>query len=150
MLNSCGQSKPGAGPQGVAPEVAVFTIQQERIPVITELPGRTSAYLVAEVRPQVGGIIQKRFFTEGSDVKAGNVLYQIDPATYETAHSAAKGALARAEANVISIRNRVERYKELVTINAVSQQEYDDVTAALKQAEADVQVNNAATETCPY
>jgi membrane fusion protein (multidrug efflux system) len=146
MLNACGQSKPGAGPQGVAPEVAVFTIQQERVPVITELPGRTTAYLVAEVRPQVGGIIQKRFFTEGSDVKAGNVLYQIDPATYETAHSAAKGALARAEANVISIRNRVERYKELVTINAVSQQEYDDATAALKQAEADVQVNNAATE----
>jgi len=146
MLNACGQSKPVAGPQGVAPEVAVFTIQQERVPVITELPGRTTAYLVAEVRPQVGGIIQKRFFTEGSDVKAGNVLYQIDPATYETAHSAAKGALARAEANVISIRNRVERYKELVTINAVSQQEYDDATAALKQAEADVQVNNAATE----
>jgi membrane fusion protein (multidrug efflux system) len=146
MLNACGQSKPGAGPQGVAPEVAVFTIQQERVPVITELPGRTSAYLVAEVRPQVGGIIQKRFFTEGSDVKAGNVLYQIDPVTYETAHSAAKASLARAEANVISIRNRVERYKELVTINAVSQQEYDDVTAALKQAEADVQVNNAATE----
>jgi membrane fusion protein (multidrug efflux system) len=124
----------------------VFTIQQERVPVITELPGRTSAYLVAEVRPQVSGIIQKRFFTEGSDVKAGKVLYQIDPATYEATHSAAKAALARAEANVISIRNRVERYKELVTINAVSQQEYDDVTAALKQAEADVQVNNAATE----
>jgi membrane fusion protein (multidrug efflux system) len=146
MLSACGQSKPGAGQQGSAPEVAVFTIQQEHVPVITELPGRTSAYLVAEVRPQVGGIIQKRFFVEGADVKAGEVLYQIDPATYETAHSAAKAALARAEANVISIRNRVDRYKELVTINAVSQQEYDDVTAALKQAEADVQVNNAAAE----
>ena len=86
----------------------------------------------------MSGIIQKRFFTEGSDVKAGELLYQIDPATYEAAYAGTKAALARAEANVISIRNRVDRYKELVAINAVSQQEYDDVTAALKQAEADI------------
>jgi membrane fusion protein (multidrug efflux system) len=127
--------------------VAVITLQPERVPIITELPGRVSAHLIAEVRPQVGGIIQKRLFTEGSDVKAGEILYQIDPATYEAAHSAAKASLARAEANIVSIRNRVERYKELVAINAVSQQENDDVTAALKQAEADVLVNKAATET---
>jgi membrane fusion protein (multidrug efflux system) len=95
----------------------------------------------------VSGIIQKRFFTEGSDVNAGEVLYQIDPATYEAAYSVAKAALARAEANAMSIRSRVERYKELIAINAVSQQDYDDAVAALKQAEADIEANKAATET---
>lgn len=147
ILGACGKSQTGSGPQGGLPEVAVVTLQTERITVVTELPGRTSPYLIAEVRPQVSGIIQKRFFTEGSDVKAGDVLYQIDPATYEATFSATKAALARSEANVVSIKNRVERYKELVAINAVSQQEFDDATAALKQAEADVQVNKAATET---
>lgn len=146
-LTACGQSKQGGGPQGSSPEVAVVTLKSERVPIITELPGRTSPYLIAEVRPQVSGIIQKRLFTEGSDVKAGDVLYQIDPATYEAAYSAAKASLARSEANVVSIRNRVERYKELVAINAVSQQEYDDATATLKQSEADIQVNKAATDT---
>ena len=146
MLTTCGKQQ-GGGPQGGVPEVSVVTMQPERVTIITELPGRTSAYLVAEVRPQVSGIIQKRFFTEGSDVKAGELLYQIDPATYEAAYAGSKAALARAEANVISIRNRVDRYKELVTINAVSQQEYDDVTAALKQAEADIEANKAAAET---
>lgn len=146
MLTTCGKPQ-GGGPQGGVPEVSVVTMQPERVTIITELPGRTSAYLVAEVRPQVSGIIQKRFFTEGSDVKAGELLYQIDPATYEAAYAGSKAALARAEANVISIRNRVDRYKELVTINAVSQQEYDDVTAALKQAEADIEANKAAAET---
>jgi membrane fusion protein (multidrug efflux system) len=122
-------------------------LQPERVSIITELPGRTSAFLVAEVRPQVSGIIQKRLFTEGSDVKAGQTLYQIDPATYEAAYSGAKAGLARAEANVVSIGNKAQRYKELVTINAISKQEYDDATAALKQAEADVEANKAATET---
>jgi membrane fusion protein, multidrug efflux system len=146
MLNACGKSQPGSGSQGSAPEVAVVKIQTERVSIITELPGRTSPYLIAEVRPQVSGIIQKRLFVEGTDVKAGAVLYQIDPATYEASYSAAKAALARSEANVTSIRNRVERYKELVDINAVSQQEFDDANASLKQAEADIQVNKAATE----
>lgn len=146
LLTACGQSKQGSGPQGGAPEVAVVTLQPQRVQVTNELPGRTSPYLIAEVRPQVSGIIQKRLFVEGADVKAGDVLYQIDPATYEAAYSAAQAALSRSEANVTSIRNRVERYKELVAINAVSQQDYDDATAALKQAEADIQANKAATE----
>lgn len=146
-LNGCGKSQPGSGPQGGTPEVAIVTVQTERASIVTELPGRVSPYLIAEVRPQVSGIIQKRLFVEGADVKAGDILYQIDPATYEASYSAAKAALARSEANVISIRNRVERYKELVTINAVSQQEFDDASASLKQAEADIQVNKAATET---
>jgi len=147
MLNACGKSQPGSGSQGSTPEVAVVKVQTERVSIITELPGRTSPYLIAEVRPQVGGIIQKRLFVEGADVKAGAVLYQIDPAAYEASYSAAKAALARSEANITSIRNRVERYKELVAINAVSQQEFDDASASLKQAEADIQMNKAATET---
>ena len=147
MLTSCGRSKPSNGSQGAAPEVAVVVVQAERVPIITELPGRTSPYLVAEVRPQVSGIIQKRLFTEGSDVKTDDVLYQIDPAIYEAAYAGAKAALARAEANVISIRNRAQRYRELVTINAVSQQDHDDVVAALKQAEAEIEANKAAVET---
>lgn len=144
FLTSCG--KPKGPPQGGIPEVAVVVMKEERFPIITENPGRTSACLIAEVRPQVSGIIQKRLFTEGSDVKAGDILYQIDPATYEAAYAGARAALARAEANVISMRNRSQRYKELVAINAVSKQDYDDATAALKQAEADIEANKASTE----
>ena len=147
MLTSCGRSKPSNGSQAGAPEVAVVVMQAERVPIITELPGRTSPYLVAEVRPQVSGIIKKRLFTEGGDVKEGEVLYQIDPAIYEAAYAGAKAALARAEANVISIRNRAQRYRELVTINAVSQQDHDDAVAAFKQAEADIEANKAGAET---
>ena len=131
-LSGCGK-KHGAGgpPQGGVPEVAVVTIQPERLTLNTDLPGRVSAFLVAEVRPQVSGIIQKRLFEEGGDVKAGDILYQIDPALYEA-------VLARAEANLAAIQSRAGRYKELVAVKAVSQQDYDDITAALKQAEAEV------------
>ncbi len=143
-LPACGNKK-GVS-QGGPPEVAVVVIKTDRVPVITELPGRTSAYLVADVRPQVNGIIQNRFFTEGSNVRAGDVLYRIDPAIYEAAYAGAKAALARAEANVVSIGNRVKRYKDLVEINAISKQDYDDAVAALKQSEAEVEANKAATE----
>ena len=128
------------------PEVATVTVRTQQVVLTTELPGRTSAYLVAEVRPQVSGIIQKRLFTEGDDVKAGDVLYQIDPAPYQASYESAKAALARSEANVLPLRLRAERYKELVAIKAVSQQEYDDAAAALKQAEAEVEVNKAAVD----
>ena len=128
-------------------EVSVVTLKSQRVILTTELPGRTSAYLIAEVRPQVGGIIQKRLFTEGSDVKEGEVLYQIDPAVYQATYNSAKAALARAEANLIPIRLKAGRYTELVKINAVSQQDYDDASAALKQAEADVEAGKAAVET---
>ncbi|MFA5058893.1 MAG: efflux RND transporter periplasmic adaptor subunit, partial [Opitutaceae bacterium] len=101
---------------------------------------------VAEVRPQVSGIIQKRLFDEGGDVKAGDLLYQIDPAFYEAAYASAKAALARVEANLPAIRSRAERYKELVNIKAVSQQNYDDATAALKQSEAEFGIAKAAME----
>ncbi len=132
---------------GAPPEVGVVVIQPQKVALTTELSGRTSAYLIAEVRPQVGGIIQQRLFTEGADVKAGDVLYQIDPATYRAAYNSAKAALARAEANLIPARLKFERYDELVKINAVSRQDYDDANAALKQAEADVQSGKAALET---
>jgi membrane fusion protein, multidrug efflux system len=146
-VTACGKPQ-GSGPQQAGtPEVAVVTVQPEPVAITTELPGRTSAYVIAEVRPQVGGIIQKRLFTEGSDVKAGEVLYQIDPAPYQAAYDNAKAALTRAEANLPAVRSRVERYKELVAINAVSHQDYDDAAANLKQAEAEVEVNKAALET---
>jgi len=148
MLTGCG-TKPSAGapPPSSPPEVSVIVMQPQRVALTTELPGRTSPYQIAEVRPQVNGIIQKRIFTEGSDVKAGQVLYQIDPATYRAAFDSAKAAKARAEASLITVRLKEERYKDLVKIKAVSQQDYDDAHAALKQAEADVDAAKAALET---
>lgn len=132
---------------GGPPEVGVIEIKPQKVILTTELPGRTSAFLVAEVRPQVSGIIQKRLFAEGSDVKAGAVLYQIDPAMYQAAYNSAKAALARAEANLVPARLKAERYKELITSHAVSQQDYDDANAALQQAEADVASARASVET---
>lgn len=136
------QAQQGGAQQPV--EVGTYTVQPQAVTLTTELPGRTSAYLVSEVRPQVGGIIQKRLFTEGSDVKAGDVLYLIDPATYEAELESAKANLARADANVESARLKAKRYKELVQINAVSKQDYDDADASLKQSLADVAAYKAA------
>jgi membrane fusion protein (multidrug efflux system) len=148
IMGGCGQQKAAGGPpQGGTPEVAVVTVQSERTSITTELAGRTSAYLVAEVRPQVGGIIKERLFSEGGNVKAGEVLYQIDPATYQAAFASARAALARSEANLTPTRLKAERYKELVAIKAVSRQDYDDITASLKQAEADIEASKAAVET---
>ena len=146
LTTGCGQQQAGKPSQG-PPEVAVVEVQPERTAITTELSGRTSAYLIAEVRPQVGGIIQKRLFTEGGDVQAGDVLYQIDPATYQAAYASTRATLARAEANLTPVRLRADRYRELVAIKAVSQQDYDDAFAALKQAEADIQVSKAALDT---
>jgi membrane fusion protein, multidrug efflux system len=120
------------------PEVAVMSVTTQKITLTTELPGRTSAYRVAEIRPQVNGLILKRLFTEGQDVRANQTLYQIDPAPFHSALDNAKAALGRAEANVPAIRLRVERFQDLLVDNAVSRQDYDDAFASLKQAEADV------------
>src|SRR5574340_2380 len=147
-LSGCGKQSTPAGPAaGAPPEVGVEVVKPQRVALTTELSGRTSPYLIAEVRPQVSGIIQKRLFTEGTDVKAGEVLYQIDPAAYQAAYSSAKAALARAEANLKPAWLKAERYQELVKINAVSQQDFDDASAALKLAEADVESGKAALET---
>ncbi|HEY8369146.1 MAG TPA: efflux RND transporter periplasmic adaptor subunit [Thermodesulfobacteriota bacterium] len=138
-----------SGGQAVAPpppEVGVVEIRTEAVPITTELPGRTSPHLIAEVRPQVDGIIQKRLFREGSYVKAGDVLYQIDPATYQAAYDSAKAALARAEASLASARLKEKRFRELMDAKVVSRQAYDDAKAALDQAEADVAAAKAAVE----
>jgi membrane fusion protein, multidrug efflux system len=146
LMASCDRQQQSPPPPP-APEVATVTVQPQRMVLTTELPGRTSAYLVAEVRPQVNGIIQKRLFTEGSDVKAGQVLYEIDPAHFQASYDNAKAALGRAEANLPSIRSRAERYKELLPDKAVSQQEYDDAAAAEKQMQADIEFWKAMLET---
>ncbi|MCC6696815.1 MAG: efflux RND transporter periplasmic adaptor subunit [Candidatus Hydrogenedentes bacterium] len=147
FLESTGSAQP---PQGGAPppppEVAVLEIQTEKITLTTELPGRTSAYLVAEVRPQVSGIIQSRKFTEGSLVEEGEVLYEIEPAPYKAAHDLAVAAQARAEANVPPIELMAERQKDLVPTGAVSHQDYDEVIARLKQAKAEIEYSKAAVE----
>ncbi len=137
-----------APPAAAAPvEVVAVTIAPQKVELTTELPGRTSAYLVAEIRPQVNGLIQKRLFTEGSDVKAGDVLYQIDPAPFQAALHTAEAALARSQATLPSIRARMERYKGLLDDRAVSKQDYDDAVSALNQAEADGQYWKASIET---
>ncbi|WP_277057175.1 efflux RND transporter periplasmic adaptor subunit [Trichlorobacter lovleyi] len=143
---ACGKKQAAMPPSG-PPEVGVVTVQPQRVALTTELSGRTAPHLIAEVRPQVGGIIKKRLFTEGSDVKAGQVLYQIDPASYEAAHASARASQARAEATLGMIRLKAERYQDLVKIKAVSQQDNDDAQAALKQAEADLAAAKAAVET---
>jgi membrane fusion protein, multidrug efflux system len=148
LMAGCKKETAATAPQaGPSPEVAVIKIVPERVKLTTELSGRTSAYLIAEVRPQVGGIIQKRLFTEGSDIKAGQVLYQIDPARFQAAFESARAALEKAEANLIPIRIKTSRLKDLVAVKAISVQDYDDVVSALRQAEAEISIRKAALET---
>lgn len=147
VLSACGKasSAPGAPPPA-APTVGIVAVQAQRVALHAELPGRTAPYQIAEVRPQVGGLIKSRLFREGSDVKAGEVLYQIDPASYQAAYGSAQAALTKAEANVVPARAKAARYQELVAIRAISQQDHDDAAAALKQAEAEVASAKAALE----
>ncbi len=129
------------------PEVATVKVCQQPVVLTTELPGRTAPFLIAEVRPQVNGLIQKRLFTEGADVKAGQELYQIDPAPFEAALANAKAALGRAEANLPAVQVRVDRYKEALAEKAVSRQDFDDASAVLKQAQADIEFYRASVQT---
>ena len=128
------------------PEVATVTISPRRIELKTELPGRTSAHLVAEIRPQVNGIIKKRRFREGSDVKAGQLLYQIDPAPFQVAYDSTKASLAKAQANLPAVQSRAQRYKDLLADKAVSRQELDDAVSAVDQARAEIQYWTSAVE----
>lgn len=132
LLAGCSEGEPVASAPP-APEVGVYTLQAKPLTLTTDLPGRTSAYRIAEVRPQVAGIVQQRLFTEGSEVKKGQQLYQIDPRTYEA-------VLSRAEANLVTAQNLAKRYERLLKTNAVSRQQYDDALAAWKQAQAVAQV----------
>ena len=127
-------------------EMGVITLAAQRADIVTELPGRTAACRIAEVRPQVSGIILKRLFTEGSEVKAGEQLYQINPATYQTAYDSAKAAVAKAEAAAHVAELLVNRRKKLTASKVISQQDYDDSFAVLRQAEAEVSARNAALE----
>ena len=148
LLFACGRppAAPPQGPQGPV-EVGVVTVNPAAVPLSRELPGRVSAFRVAEVRARVNGIVLKRHFTEGSEVKAGQLLFTIDAAPYRAALSSAKAALARAEANLASARLQAGRYGELVESNAVSKQEYDNAQAQQKADEADVAAAQAAIET---
>ena len=146
MAAGCSRGpKPAAAPP--APEVAVVTVAPQPLVLTTELPGRTAPFLMADIRPQVNGLIQKRLFTEGADVQAGQALYQIDPAPFQAALDSALAMLGRAEANLPAVRARAERVQGALANKAVSQQDFDDATAARKQAEADVMLSKAAVET---
>ena len=145
ILNGCSDKGKGGPPP--PPEVSVVTIQSKQVATTTELPGRTSAHLVAEVRPQVAGIIQKRLFTEGANVRVGQVLFQIDSSLYQAALDNAKASLARSEALLSTIQMKAARLLELLAEKAVSQQDYDDASAALKQIQADIQFGKASVET---
>ncbi len=143
-LSACSRG----GAKATAPsgpiEVGVVTLAPAAVPLTKELPGRTSAFRVAEVRARVNGIVQKRLFKEGADVKEGQPLFQIDPSPYVAALEGARAQLARAEATAASARVASERFTELVSHNAVSKQEYDNAMAALKAGEADVAAGKAA------
>jgi len=135
-----------APPARPTPEVAVQVVATESVALTTELPGRTSPFLVAEIRPQVSGLILNRLFQEGSDIKAGGILYQIDPAPYKAALDQANAALAAAESSLPSIRSRAERMKTLVKIHAVGEQDAEEAEAALQRAIASVAAAKAAVE----
>jgi len=147
LLAGCSEQSGSGQPAGGAVEVGVMTLRPQNVPITIELPGRTSAAKVAEIRPQVDGLIQKRVFTEGGEVKAGDLLYQIDPRPYQAAYDAAAAALEKAQAAVPSAQAKVDRYNQLVGVNTVTAQSLDDAKAALAQAKADVSAAEAALAT---
>ncbi|GBH23433.1 efflux RND transporter periplasmic adaptor subunit [Burkholderia vietnamiensis] len=150
IVGTAGCNRQAGGPPGGAAaqtaQVGVPTPAPQRIVETTELSGRLSSQKVSDVRPQVSGIILKRLFVEGGDVKAGQVLYQIDPATYQAAYDQARGTLENARATLADAKTKADRYTELVKINAVSKQDYDDAVAAVHQDAATVTADAAALE----
>jgi membrane fusion protein (multidrug efflux system) len=157
VLTACGKPQQGPPPAAFGPqgpmEVGVVTIATAPVTLTQDLPGRVSAFRVAEVRARVNGIVLKRLFAEGSDVKEGQVLYEIDPAPYQAALDSAeatlaraKATLARAEANLVSAKQKEERYKSLLDTKAISKQEYDDALASQRMGEADVQSGKAEVQ----
>jgi membrane fusion protein (multidrug efflux system) len=151
LLSACGQNQssaqqtPGGSPP--PPEVGVVTVAPASIGLVTELPGRLEPVRVAQVRARATGILHKRLFREGSDVKAGQPLFEIDPAPYRAAYQSAQATLARAQANVAQATAQAERFKPLVEANAISKQDYINAVAAQKSAEADVAAGQAAVQT---
>ena len=149
VLSGCGQSTSSttAPPAPPPPEVGVVTVAPGRADLATELPGRLEAFRVAQVRARAAGILQKRLFTEGSDVKAGQALFEIDAAPYRAALASAQAQLARAEANLLQAQSLADRYAPLAKSQAVSQQEALSAQAAASQAKADVAAGKAAVQT---
>lgn len=145
VLAGCGAEK--APKAASVPEVTALTVERTSVPLALELPGRTSPFLLAEVRARVDGIVQDRRFVEGADVRKGDPLYVIDPAPYRAALSSAQATLQRAKANLVSTTSQLDRYKVLVGGNAVSKQAYDNAEAAQLQAAADVAAAEAAVTT---
>jgi membrane fusion protein, multidrug efflux system len=144
-LAACGQKNADQYARQ-APQVTIVTLQPQAVALTRELPGRTSAYLVAEVRPQVSGIVKQRLFTEGALVKAGQPLYELDDAPYRAASNNARAALQKAEATVEAARLTAKRDADLIRIDAVSQQDNDNAVSAWRQAEADVVAAQAAVD----
>lgn len=153
LLAACGgggepqTAAPAGGGAPPPPEVAVVTVTLQTAPLVTELPGRVEASRVAQVRARVNGIVQKRLFQEGSEVKAGQLLFQIDPAPYQAAVDSARATLAKAQANLTQAKELATRYKPLADARAISSQEYVNAQAAQAQAEADIAAAQAALRT---
>ena len=148
-LAACGKGPASQGmPPGVGgpTEVGVLTVEPQTVAITSELSGRTAASVIAEIRPQIGGMVQRRLFAEGGEVKAGEVLYQIDSAVYQANSDSAKAGLAKALANQETLRLKLERFKPLLASKMITQQAFDDASAALQQAEADVAAGKAAVE----
>jgi membrane fusion protein, multidrug efflux system len=144
-LSGCHGAEPV--PARPAVEVGVVTVKPRPLTITTDLPGRTSSYRIAEVRPQVSGVVLKRLFVEGSEVKAGQPLYQIDPAPFQASYDSAKATLEHAQAELFTAKLLEDRYRPLVEINAVSRQQFDNAVASALQAQADVASAKAAVET---
>ena len=150
LLTGCGsakQEKSGRGAPKGPPEVGYIVIQPSSVPLVTELAGRTAAYQSSEVRPQVTGLIRRRFFTEGALVRQGQPLYQIDPSLYRASANQANANVASAIANAEATRVKADRYKPLADMQAVAKQDYTDAAAAARQAAATVSQTRAALDT---
>lgn len=145
MLTACGDGAQPSGPQGVPADIVVAKTME--VPIVSTLTGRVSSTRRAEVRPQVSGIIQKRLFTEGSTVKQGDQLYQIDPALYEAQANVAAANLKSAKASLYTVKLKADRYRSLLEKKAVSKQDYDDAQAAYLQADAAVKAAEADVAT---
>ncbi|MDA9399287.1 efflux RND transporter periplasmic adaptor subunit [Bradyrhizobium sp. CCBAU 45389] len=146
-LAACGEQSQQAGPRQMVPEVGVLTLKPQEAKISTVLPGRVVAYQVSEVRPQVTGILLKRDFVEGAEVKEGDLLYEIDPVQYKAALASSEAAVQRAEATLVSVKLKAARKTQLLQTNAASQQDVDDAVAAYKQGEADVKAAEANRDT---
>jgi membrane fusion protein (multidrug efflux system) len=143
-LAACDEQKP---PPPAKPSVGAITLKGQAVAITTTLPGRITAFRVAEVRPQVSGVVQKRLFVEGQQVRPDQQLYQIDPAPYEASVATARATVAHAEAELASAQATYDRYVPLVQAQAVSRQDFDTATASLRQAQADVASGQASLKT---